>query len=1626
MNVCKRILAVILSIVVLLAMFPISNTVFAEEISSSRIFEDNFDDESSLENYEQAISNAYGNPILNAADVAASITTVGEKSVLKARAAKAKNQNASDLVKNVPEGRRVESVTTTFNHSVEVTNEDSSSGIVAFQMNSRNSLVLMVFPNSSDEYVYYSWCRFSYGETGASNVSNNCIEIYKDQVTNVRKWRYSTNLVGDNTDWLTVTLNYDYSQIEDNILTVSAILTDEEGNKGTIPSFSAKFDDTVYDCTDADGNVLESGKYMAYDENFRVGISSCYGNYSCYYDNFKVQYSKTAEEFAQDFRIEYREELSSTKVTTREQFDAVAKAKVSLEAASAEVQELLAEEKAKLSASLSTYTVSGDDFEYGNYSNEIWETVPYSGDIRTWNASTSAFASTTDSTLTSASKLVTDTLDSENTVFAPEIRSQQRKVKLKTVKEEYLKEGAMINSFSMDFRIDVNYTWDTNSGIYYYYKNPYNWARMELSLTSAGLINTRFMQNKGNDDGTEMVSTVLMNNCSLADTALGDWIGVQFDYEYLEDGTNITITFTDKATNTVIYTQTKKTTDFNVGGRVGIASANSTNSTIYYDNFSVGYTRSANDFREENAEVLSLQAITSKEQFDKVAQVKASLEELPVNLQSQLVKEAQYLSSLLSAYKILSDDFEYPNLTNEVFESLPETGDIMTWATSSSAFVSGTSSSGTKAYTTEDSLDSANNVLIPEYRNITRKRKMLTLKEEYMRSDTLMKSFSTDVRYDAVIGWDPSPGIYYYYKDVYNWGRIELNLTGTAPYYRVIEQSGTSSGEDMVSINRASNTKLSDAGVGVWFTYKLDYVYSEDSVAITLTVTDKSTGTIVSTCDLTSEYIVDSNFKVGYGASNSTAAPICFDNFELEYFKTVNEFKAENERVLSLDVSTVAISDLADVNLAISDYEALHYLVKSELAGEYSLLKALKAKIIRLQKQDTVYISSSGNDDNNGTSSNPTATFDAAVALMNKGGAIYIDGEYVVDSKFTFNSYGKDLVITGGTLDLSALSNVNFADNITFDNVTLKFKDNANVYANGYNLTINSNVTVEGTTNLFGGGASGTTVDSTNIKVLSGNYKTICGGSRQGTVLGDTNLYIGGYVNKDIVTALAHANTANIYGGGLEDTVNGSTNIIFTENALSSYVAGGGTYASSGGASGTVGGNTNIVVSGNAQTYGVYGGSKAAGTVGGDINVLIDGGAVADLFGGHGGANHEGNVYIELKKGSIDRRIWGGCYNENSGLSWATSNHVIGSIYVTVWNGFSFVFDGKDSLNSSYSDLSFYAHSRCKNQSDEISNIIYIDSSAYNSLKSKEKYHDTDFSSKIFMSSAAPSNAADNIYYCSYSASGNTITKTYNKVSGTAISNGTATIGIDESVSLEYTGEAIEAAKLIYNNWFAHSLDIAYSNNVEVGTATATISTNGVSASTTFDIYYDTTPALLGASIKKSLTQDIQFTARLPKSSKKVAEYGMAITFYNNIGNGVELSDMTADTTNEGVRVVKRVLEESVAMSQELFVLNVGKIDADKYGYRYVVRAFVRYEGESEYHYSDNTDSISQSGSDAGYISRSVISVSKSILSWVYENQNVLHNEYGVADVNAIIKKNETTGKYSWVSGITANNGEKV
>lgn len=65
----------------------------------------------------------------------------------------------------------------------------------------------------------------------------------------------------------------------------------------------------------------------------------------------------------------------------------------------------------------------------------------------------------------------------------------------------------------------------------------------------------------------------------------------------------------------------------------------------------------------------------------------------------------------------------------------------------------------------------------------------------------------------------------------------------------------------------------------------------------------------------------------------------------------------------------------------------------------------------------------------------------------------------------------------------------------------------------------------------------------------------------------------------------------------------------------------------------------------------------------------------------------------------------------------------------------------------------------------------------------------------------------------------------------------TADIVRDENVSTVYSGSAIEALKVVYSdNWQSGNLDIQYVENVDVGTASGTISIGGVTAKETFEI----------------------------------------------------------------------------------------------------------------------------------------------------------------------------------------------
>ena len=86
--------------------------------------------------------------------------------------------------------------------------------------------------------------------------------------------------------------------------------------------------------------------------------------------------------------------------------------------------------------------------------------------------------------------------------------------------------------------------------------------------------------------------------------------------------------------------------------------------------------------------------------------------------------------------------------------------------------------------------------------------------------------------------------------------------------------------------------------------------------------------------------------------------------------------------------------------------------------------------------------------------------------------------------------------------------------------------------------------------------------------------------------------------------------------------------------------------------------------------------------------------------------------------------------------------------------------------------------------------------------------------------------------YSTYSGSGAVITETC-----TCGHNATATLSIRADADLTYTGNAIEPAEVTYSeDWQGGNLTPAYENNINAGTATATITKDTATASVTFTI----------------------------------------------------------------------------------------------------------------------------------------------------------------------------------------------
>ena len=257
-------------------------------------------------------------------------------------------------------------------------------------------------------------------------------------------------------------------------------------------------------------------------------------------------------------------------------------------------------------------------------------------------------------------------------------------------------------------------------------------------------------------------------------------------------------------------------------------------------------------------------------------------------------------------------------------------------------------------------------------------------------------------------------------------------------------------------------------------------------------------------------------------------------------------------------------------------------------------------------------------------------------------------------------------------------------------------------------MTVSATVKTDGYISEIYGGSNGGMVEKTNLTLLAGNYTNIYGGGKNDTVLGNTNVYVGGSVNSSIDVS-DHGISERVFGGSNNGSVLGDTNITIADDAKSSVVYGGGN-----GADSIVKGSTNVTVNGGS-VMGYYGGSYA-GTVY-NCNLVMNDGYVEQIFGGCQNTSMTGDTNITVNGGKVTRRIYGGCYNEAdyaifSGPDYFTDYFVNGNTTVTIGANANYTHSGSQ-------ECAISAGSRNDiNHTEENATLKFENKTVYNNIKS--------------------------------------------------------------------------------------------------------------------------------------------------------------------------------------------------------------------------------------------------------------------------------------------------------------------
>lgn len=294
-----------------------------------------------------------------------------------------------------------------------------------------------------------------------------------------------------------------------------------------------------------------------------------------------------------------------------------------------------------------------------------------------------------------------------------------------------------------------------------------------------------------------------------------------------------------------------------------------------------------------------------------------------------------------------------------------------------------------------------------------------------------------------------------------------------------------------------------------------------------------------------------------------------------------------------------------------------------ECVGMYSGTAAVSV-VLSQEGVRYVYVSENGTDDGTGSFDSPVKTLAEAYALLDTAGTvesnqIVIMGNIADDGALsTHMLYTKAATIRGfdsnATLQLSSIFRL-YAD-LEVSDIHLA-ASTATIRCRGFSFTSGENVSTTGTITIFGGDEATASAGNPVIKIQSGTYGTIYGGSNNGSgmTVGNSTIEIMG---GEVTTVYAGCNSTTNGSNVTSDTVVESAAIQISGGKVTTLYGGGVTGSAINTHTTTVEKSVITVTGGEVTT--LYAGGYSRGSIGGtntvEESVLnISGGRVGTLYG---------------------------------------------------------------------------------------------------------------------------------------------------------------------------------------------------------------------------------------------------------------------------------------------------------------------------------------------------------------------------------------------------------------------------